>query len=151
MKFEEYSKYEIVKIDWQKVSKNELKLLDMKFDFFLLVKTGKLLYIGKSFKQHVKNEINNTINRGDLNINDKGLTKYVGKINLEKSTCNKRSRFLVNNSECLLIVTNNPSENDLCTDNYTGRDYLMVKSSGCDYLIRKCVRVAKMKPYKTCI
>ncbi len=68
MKLEEYNKYEVVKIDWQKVSKGELKLLDMKFDFFLLVKNGKLMYIGKSFKQHVKDEINNTLNRKDLNM-----------------------------------------------------------------------------------
>lgn len=150
-KYKRYIKYEVVKIDWQKVSKDELKLLDMKFDFFLLVKNGKLLYIGKSFKQHVKDEINHTLNREDLNISDKGLTKYVGKINLKKSTCAKRSRILVNNSECLLIFTHNSSENDLCKDNYTGRDYLMIKSSGCDNLIKKCVRVSKMKPYKSCI
>jgi hypothetical protein len=125
-------KMTITTINWKQVTFSDTVDLSHNFDFYLFYRGTNILYIGKSFKQHVSDEINQTIRAFQLNTTGLGL--FVGMLNLEKSDAQRRSDQLITDMECLLINYNQPSYNTQCKKNYTGRDNLKVKNMNCKLL-----------------
>lgn len=114
-------------------------------EYYSFSRKGKLLYIGIAYKQDVRTEIVQTLKR--LQISTNGLTIWVGSI--ASSSYERITEQIVRDVECLLIFTHQPSLNTQCTETYSGRDNLRVRSRG-HSIIAICVKVESKKTYRTC-
>jgi hypothetical protein len=139
---------DIVKINWIQTKYSQLQEFEDTKYYAFTNSFGSLLYIGIAHKQHVHDEINNTIKR--LNLNLRGLSIWLGYIDKENTTFLKMSESIIRDAECLMIYTNQPTYNQQCKINYTGRRNFCVKTRGFD-LIKRCVKCDENgKIYLTC-
>jgi hypothetical protein len=129
---------DIATIQWDSVTLEYLNNAHQTVDFYSFSRAGKVIYIGKSYLQHVEDEVKQSIRR--LSVNTIGLAIHVGYLDLSKSSASKRSVKLINDVESLLILCNQPNLNTLSKSGYWGRDDLKVKSIGHPNL-NPCVKV----------
>jgi hypothetical protein len=134
-------------IDWQRVPINQLGQQPHRADLYCIGRGGNLQYIGKSFSQHVDDEIWQTIRR--LGITPQGTQVWVGTLNTAASDFGRRTDQLITDIECLLINTHQPPLNIQCKQAYTGRCPLKVRNRG-THPLRICVRCERGIVYKTC-
>jgi len=137
---------EIVKIEWIKTNYREIKEYYDTY-YYAFSRGNSLLYIGISYKQNVKTEIDQTLRR--LGINTTGLSIWLGYLNSDATTYSRITEQIIKDVECLMIYTNQPICNTQCKENYTGRCNIKVRTSGCP-LIRKCVRCENNRVYLSC-
>ncbi len=137
---------ETLKINWIKTSYNELTL---RYDtyYYAFLRGNALLYIGISYKQNVKYEINQTLRR--LRINIIGLIIWLGYVDLNNTTYMRITEQIISDGECLMIFTNQPSYNEQCKESYIGRCNFRIRTTGCT-LIRRCVKCEHNQIYFTC-
>lgn len=135
-----------IKIDWVKTNYNEVG--DYYDTYYYAFSRGNnLLYIGISYRQNVKTEIAQSQRRLGINVN--GLSIWLGYVNSDQTTYGRITKQIVLDAECLMILTNQPTYNTQCKENYTGRCNFKVKTSGCS-LIRRCVKCKNNRVYSTC-
>jgi hypothetical protein len=137
---------DVVKVKWLPTNYGELREYYDTY-YYALSRGNNLLYIGIGYHQNVQTEVRQTIRR--LNINTQGLTIWLGYIDYEATTYQRITQQIVLDVECLMIFTNSPAYNTQCQENYTGRNNLKVRTSGCR-LIRRCVRCQHHTVYLSC-
>ncbi|MCL5992536.1 MAG: hypothetical protein M1419_10630 [Bacteroidetes bacterium] len=120
-------------INWKRIPWRELNYVENSY-FYMYITNKKPIYIGVSYKQHIVDEIYQTLE--SFNYRQVEISLYIGYIQYGKSTIEKISKELVKDSECLLIYCNQPRDNIQCKENYTGRDNLKVICNGTSYLYK---------------
>lgn len=126
---------DIVEIDWTQTDLDDIYNYEDTY-FYAFTKGSKLLYIGIAYHQDVINEIKNTLSA--FRINEDEVKIWIGFI--EKTNYSRKTELIIRDVECLLIHLNLPTLNTQCMSSYTGRDKLMVISTGCN-LIRPCIKI----------
>lgn len=134
-------------IDWQQVPLSELGKQPHRADLYCIGRGGNLQYIGKSYAQHVDDEIRQTIGR--LGLTSQGIQVWVGQLNTDASDFGRRTPELISDVECLLIFTHQPPLNTQCKQVYRGRCPLKVRSRGV-HPLRPCVKCENNTVYKSC-
>jgi hypothetical protein len=124
-----------VSIKWVKTNYSNLKELP-DTHFYLFARGNSLLYIGMSKDQDVIDEIKQTMR--SFQIKTHGLSVYLGYIS--NSSFKKISKYIIRDTESMIIFKNKPKLNTQCVKNYTGRIPLRVISHNCRYL-KKTVQI----------
>ncbi len=137
---------DIVHIEWIQTNYRGIEDCDDTY-YYAFSRGNYLLYIGISYDQDIKTEIDQTLRR--FGINTTGLTIWLGYLNSTATTYGRITQQIVLDVECLMIFTNKPYHNTQCKDNYPGRCNLTVSTTGCS-LIRRCVRCENNRVYLTC-
>ena len=101
---------------------------------YAISQRNKLLYIGKAYKQSVQARVQHVdhIRKKYGNILEK-VVCWLGDFNYQSFT--RISPQRVADVENLLIYMNQPADNVPYKKSYTGRDNLIVRSTGCNLLL----------------
>jgi hypothetical protein len=126
---------DFVSIEWVKTDLEDAEELEDAY-FYAFTDDETLLYIGIACKQDVIDEIKKSID--DFGLDEEEIDIWLGFIN--KTTFERITEKIVKDVECLLIFWNKPEYNTQCIKKYPGRDNLMVKNQGCQY-IDPCVKI----------
>jgi hypothetical protein len=133
-----------LKLRWEKT--NLLELDDKEDTWFYMFTRGKnIIYIGISYHQDIRREIKQSLRA--FSICTIGLSIWLGYI--METNYRRITEQIVKDVESLLIYTHQPSYNTHCKSNYTGRNNLKVKNSGCR-LLRHCIKIEERNIYYTC-
>ena len=131
-------------LKWEKSNLNKLDYHDDTW-FYMFTRGDNLVYIGIAYHQDIYREIKQSLRA--FNIATQGLSIWLGYI--LKMDYGRITEKIIKDIECLLISTHQPSYNTQCMSNYTGRNTIKVKNSGCS-LLKRCVKVENVKIYYTC-
>lgn len=114
-----------VSIVWERVK--YVNLIDHKDAFYYAFSKGKvLLYIGITYRQDIKKEIDQTLR--SFKVNEDSVNIWIGYIS--HTSYIRLTEQIIKDVECLLIFKNKPLWNTLCKASYTGRSDLKVISRG---------------------
>ena len=126
-------------IKWKKVRLEDAKDLSQKYDLYFFYRGSNPLYIGKSYKQHIYDELKAKIRHFEFNTT--GLGIYVGILDVEKSDSFNRSNQLISDVESLLIINEQPYYNNHNTISYNGRKDLKVVNNNCNGLLKRTISI----------
>ncbi len=130
---------DVFEIDWIETDLDDIYNYE-DTEFYAFTEGSKLLYIGIAYHQDIINEIKNTLNA--FRINEEEVKIWIGYI--ENTNYSKITKSIIVDVECLLIHLNQPTLNKQCKSSYTGRDNLIILSTGCA-LIKPCIKIEDSK------
>jgi len=118
-------KQNTIRINWY-----EVDYLNLRFapdtDLYAISQGNLLFYLGKAYEQLVATRVVQSI--GEHGFDIRKIKIWLGYIDWDNSTYSRKSKQLINDIECLLIIHNQPISNTLCTKSYNGRDDLKIIS-----------------------
>lgn len=116
-------------ITWEKVSYD--KLNDNKdAHFYAFEQNGKLQYLGLSYELNLVDEVKESIQVFDLDIEQTGI--WVGSI--IRNIHNEVSQQLAEEIICLMVYNVKPERNVICKRSYYGRSGIEISSKGFDLI-----------------
>ena len=127
--------YKTIELRWMPTNYNDIGTMEDTY-FYALSSESQLHYLGMTFDQHIKAEVKRTVRdfpHTKVNVSKEALRIWLGYI--QKMDYKRISKSIVRDVEALLIRYHRPWYNVSSTKNYNGRKTLIVKNTGCNFLV----------------